>query len=75
MPNGAVAIEADMSSADGWKAAAEQALKALGDIDILVNNAGVSSAQAMGKVTPEGLDETLNVNVRNLILRRVDYLF
>jgi 3-oxoacyl-[acyl-carrier protein] reductase len=40
----------------------------LGEIDILVNNAGVSAAQAMGKLTPEGIDETLNVNVRNLIL-------
>lgn len=68
LPNGAVAVEADMSSADGWRAAAESALKALGDVDILVNNAGVSAAQAMGKVTAEGLDETLNVNVRNLIL-------
>jgi len=68
LPNGAVAIEADMSSAGGWKAAAEGALKALGEIDILVNNAGVSTAQPMGKVTPESLDETLNVNVRNLIL-------
>ena len=57
-----------MGSANGWKAAAEGALKALGEIDILVNNAGVSAAQPMGKVTPEGLDETLNVNVRNLIL-------
>lgn len=66
--HGAVAIEADMSSADGWRAAADGALKALGEIDILVNNAGVSAAQPMGKVTPEGLDETLNVNVRNLIL-------
>jgi NAD(P)-dependent dehydrogenase (short-subunit alcohol dehydrogenase family) len=68
LPNGAIAIEADMSSTSGWKAAAEGALKALGDIDILVNNAGVSAAQPFGKVTPEGLDETLNVNVRNLIL-------
>jgi NAD(P)-dependent dehydrogenase (short-subunit alcohol dehydrogenase family) len=68
LPNGAVAIEADMSSAGGWTAAAEGALKALGEVDILVNNAGVSAAQAMGKVTPEGLDETFNVNVRNLIL-------
>jgi NAD(P)-dependent dehydrogenase (short-subunit alcohol dehydrogenase family) len=66
--NGAVAIEADMASADGWKGAAAGALEALGDIDILVNNAGVSAAQALGKVTPEGLDETINVNVRNLIL-------
>jgi NAD(P)-dependent dehydrogenase (short-subunit alcohol dehydrogenase family) len=68
LPNGAVAIEADMGSANGWKAAAEGVLKALGEVDILVNNAGVSAAQAMGKVTPEGIDETLNVNVRNLIL-------
>lgn len=65
---GAVVIEADMASDGGWKAAAEASLKALGEVDILVNNAGVSEAQAMGKVTPEGLDKTLNVNVRNLIL-------
>src|SRR5262249_27501506 len=43
LPNGAVAIEADMSSPNGWRAAAEGALKALGEIDILVNNAGVSA--------------------------------
>lgn len=66
--NGAVAIEADMGSADGWRKAADGSLAALGEIDILVNNAGVSAAQPMGKVTAEGLDETLNVNVRNLIL-------
>ena len=66
--NGSVAIAADMSSADGWKGAAEAALKALGEVDILVNNAGVSEAQALGAVTGEGLDATLNVNVRNLIL-------
>src|SRR4051812_8162385 len=51
LPNGAVAIAADMSSADGWKAAAQAALDALGDVDILVNNAGVSVAQPVGKVT------------------------
>ena len=66
--NGAVAITADMASPDGWKGAADAALKALGEVDILVNNAGVSAAQPMGKVTGEGLDDTLNVNVRNLIL-------
>jgi NAD(P)-dependent dehydrogenase (short-subunit alcohol dehydrogenase family) len=68
LPNGAVAIEADMASRAGWEMAADAILKALGEVDILVNNAGVSAAQPMGKVTPEGLDETLNVNVRNLIL-------
>ena len=68
LPNGAVAIAADMESQDGWKAAADAALQALGEIDILVNNAGVSEAQPIGKVTGEGLDKTFNVNVRNLIL-------
>jgi len=68
LPNGAVAIEADMGSANGWKTAAEGVQQALGDIDILINNAGVSAAQPIGKVTGEGLDETFNVNVRNLIL-------
>jgi NAD(P)-dependent dehydrogenase (short-subunit alcohol dehydrogenase family) len=66
--NGAVAIVADMASAEGWRKAAEESLRALGEIDILVNNAGVSQAQGMGSVTGEGLDATLNVNVRNLIL-------
>ena len=68
LPNDAVPIEADLSSAEGWRTAATAALEALGDVDILVNNAGVSQAEAMGKLTPEGLDNTLNVNVRNLIL-------
>ena len=68
LPNDPVAIEADLSSADGWKAAADAALKALGHVDMLVNNAGVSEGQAMGAITPEALDATLNVNVRNLIL-------
>ena len=65
---GAVAIVADMATPDGWKKAADEALRALGDVDILVNNAGVSQAQPMGQVTGEGLDATLNVNVRSLIL-------
>ena len=68
LPNGAVAIEADLAAAEGWKTVAAAALDALGDVDILVNNAGVSQAEAMGKLTPEGLDNTLNVNIRNLIL-------
>jgi len=68
LPHGAVAIEADLASAGGWKSAAEAALGALGDVDILVNNAGVSVAEPMGRISEEGLDQTLSVNVRNLIL-------
>jgi NAD(P)-dependent dehydrogenase (short-subunit alcohol dehydrogenase family) len=68
LPHGAVAIEADMASSGGWRTAAASALDAFGEVDILVNNAGVIHTEPMGKLTPEGLDETLNVNVRNLIL-------
>jgi len=46
LPNGAIAIEADMSSSDGWRKAADGALAALGEIDVLVNNAGVSAPTA-----------------------------
>ena len=65
---GAAVVEADLSTADGWKVAADGVLAISGEIDVLVNNAGVSAAQEMGAVTAEGLDQTLNVNVRNLIL-------
>lgn len=68
LPNEPVVVEADLGAPDGWRKAADGALAALGDVDILVNNAGVSEAQPMGRVTPEGLDHTLTVNVRNLIL-------
>ncbi|MEW6687594.1 MAG: SDR family NAD(P)-dependent oxidoreductase [Pseudomonadota bacterium] len=68
LPHAAVAIEADLASAEGWKAAATAALEVLGEIDILVNNAGVIHTEPLGKLTPEGIDDTLNVNVRNLIL-------
>lgn len=68
LPNGAVAIDGDMASAEGWKQVAAAALAALGDVDILVNNAGVSAQEPMGKVTAEAVDGLFNVNVRNLIL-------
>jgi NAD(P)-dependent dehydrogenase (short-subunit alcohol dehydrogenase family) len=68
LPHGAIAIEADLAATGGWKAVGAAALDAFGEVDILVNNAGVIHTEPMGKLTPEGLDETLNVNVRNLIL-------
>lgn len=68
LPNAAVPIEADLATAHGWQAAAEAALDALGEVDILVNNAGMIAHGAMGEMTPEGIDQTLSVNVRNLIL-------
>ena len=37
-------IEADMSTVDGPRYAAEQALHAFGTVDILVNNAGIAAS-------------------------------
>lgn len=68
LPNDPVVLHADLGSHDGWKPLAEAILEQLGPVDVLVNNAGVSVHEPAGKVTEEGLDATLNINVRNLIL-------
>jgi len=61
-------ILTDLGNADNVADIIAEAATALGRADILVNNAGVSVVEDMENVTPEGLDFTLNVNVRNLIL-------
>jgi NAD(P)-dependent dehydrogenase (short-subunit alcohol dehydrogenase family) len=65
---GAAVVEADLAEDDGWKVAADGIKALTQDVHILVNNAGVSEGQAAGSVTAAGLDKTLTVNVRNLIL-------
>ena len=61
-------ILADAAIEEDNQRMAHAVISHFGRIDILINNAGVSAAQPIGKVTGEGLDETFNVNVRNLIL-------
>lgn len=68
LPNDPVILHADLGSPEGWKPLAEAILEQLGPVDILVNNAGVSVHEPAGKVTEEGLDSTLTINVRNLVL-------
>jgi len=68
LPNNPAIIASDLSKPDSAITAAKSFLAISNDIDILVNNAGVSVVEDMENVTPEGLDFTLNVNVRNLIL-------
>ncbi len=68
MGGGAVVVEADLSEENGWKTAADAVLAVAPEIDILVNNAGVSGRESLGKMTAEGLDKVMTVNVRNLIL-------
>ena len=67
MPNDPVVLHADLSTPEGWRPLAEAIVEQLGPVDVLVNNAGVSNREPAGEVTEDGLDLTLNVNVRNLI--------
>lgn len=68
LSNNPVVIAADLSKPDSAETAAKAILDISENIDILVNNAGVGVVEDMENVTPEGLDFTFNVNVRNLIL-------
>lgn len=54
----------DITDAEGWERAAEQARSAFGEVDILCNNAGIVGAYSytMG-VSPEVLGRVLDTNV------------
>lgn len=59
-----VTITADLSTLDGPKQAAADALKAFGTIDVLVNNAGVTSVRPIIETTDEDWAWLHNVNER-----------
>ncbi len=64
----AVAIQADSADVGAVKRSVEEAAKALGGLDILVNSAGILRTGALGDMSIEDIDATLNVNVRAPIL-------
>ncbi len=68
LPNNPVVVAGDLVDENAWKDISDRVLAAVDGVDILVNNAGVSDAQRLRDITPENIDKTLNVNVRNLIL-------
>src|SRR3989441_894790 len=57
-------VQADLRDAAAARALPDQAARALGGLDILVNSAGVMRQQRVEEVTPEGWDETLDLNLR-----------
>ena len=59
-----LAVNADMSTIEGPRAAAKAALAEFGTIDILVNNAGIALNQPLLDITMESWDTTINVNLR-----------
>src|SRR2546426_1373871 len=57
-------VRADLRDAAAARALPDQAARALGGLDILVNSAGVMREQRVEDVTPQGWDETLDLNLR-----------
>src|SRR5262249_22253541 len=58
------AIQADLQTVPGPRAAAAKALEFFGTVDILVNNAGIFHRQNILETTVENWDETQAVNLR-----------
>ncbi|MBI1967859.1 MAG: SDR family NAD(P)-dependent oxidoreductase, partial [Gemmatimonadetes bacterium] len=58
----AALIPADLRDAAAARRLGDAAAQALGGLDILVNSAGILVRQTVETITPEGWDETLDLN-------------
>jgi len=65
----ALALKADVTSADQLAAAVEQINQAWGRLDIVVANAGINGVWApLEEIEPEEWDQTLNINLKGTFL-------
>jgi NAD(P)-dependent dehydrogenase (short-subunit alcohol dehydrogenase family) len=64
----AIAIQADVSSAEDIKALFEDTVKALGRIDVLVNNAGIGSTRLVVDIGLEEWERIIRVNLTGAFL-------
>ena len=64
----AVAVQADVSTAEGCKKLFEEAINAFGRVDILVNNAGVTRDNLILRLSEEDFDKVLNANLKGAFL-------
>ena len=60
----AVAVQADVSTAEGCKALFEQAVNAFGRVDILVNNAGVTRDNLLMRMSDEEFQKVIDTNLK-----------
>ncbi|HYN00654.1 MAG TPA: glucose 1-dehydrogenase [Aestuariivirgaceae bacterium] len=59
-----LAIEAELATVEGPRAAADTALQAWGVVDILVNNAGITAIESILEAKVENWDRIMAVNLR-----------
>ncbi|MBN3208292.1 3-oxoacyl-ACP reductase FabG [Pectobacterium brasiliense] len=64
----AFAIKADSADAEAVVRSVNEAADALGGLDILVNNAGIARGGMLSQLSLADIDDTLNVNVRAVVL-------
>ncbi|MGN0706404.1 MAG: 3-oxoacyl-[acyl-carrier-protein] reductase [Faecalibacterium sp.] len=64
----ALAVQADISTAEGCKALFEAALAAYGRVDILVNNAGLTRDNLILRLSEEDFDRVLDANLKGAFL-------
>jgi short-subunit dehydrogenase len=65
--NGAIAIATDVAKLEACQALVDQTIAAFGKIDVLVNNAGYHARGDVAECTVEGLDQTIDVNLKGPI--------
>ena len=64
----AVAVQADVSTAEGCKKLFEEAVNAFGRVDVLVNNAGVTRDNLILRMSEEDFDTVLDANLKGAFL-------
>lgn len=64
----AIAVQADVSMAEGVKKLFEEAVSAFGRVDILVNNAGITRDNLILRLSEEDFDKVLDTNLKSAFL-------
>ncbi len=63
-----IAVQADVSTAEGVKKLFEEAVSAFGRVDILVNNAGITRDNLILRLSEEDFDKVLDTNLKSAFL-------
>ena len=64
----AVAVQADVSTAEDCKKLFDEAMNAFGRVDVLVNNAGITRDNLILRMTEADFDAVLNANLKGAFL-------